>query len=376
MNRIDKYFLEKAKNVSFIELKEGTKQKIGDYIIKDELPLPVVTEDFLQSIKEEVLENEIDFNHVFKGMLYILGTDLDFKYNDEYRKILKNLNKAVIDTTIVSGIKLIEEENFTDSAIVFRALLNLGLKNEVSLFNYALALEGIGVDSKDLELQDEFYAEALKTFEEILNLKEDFPLAYYKLGYHYKASGQFLKAKLIWDKYLLLDDEEIRKNIIREELLTIDNDIEFEEAVLSIAHGNFMNALPKLKKIKKFSSWWNISYLIGICYRGLNETQKAIEYFLEAIEAGGENSNVYNELGVSYFLLGDVHTAIEKLNHAVELDKGNYESYFNLGIIYNKIGEYKTALENYETAYNLNPTNEYIQEEYMKMKAIDELHEE
>ena len=376
MNIIDNDFLELAKKVAFIQLKEGTEQRLGSYKIDDKLPLPVITESFLDSIKQESFDKGINFEHILNGIIYILGTDKDFRYNEDYLKILKELSKESYDFIQANAIRLLSEDRFIESAIVFRALLFIGEESEVILFNYGLALEGIAHGQDDLEKRKAYLKYALEVFERILDINENFALAYYKLGFYYKETDQFVKAKLIWDKYLLLDDDENRKSIIREELVGIDKDINFEDAVLSVARGDFENALVKLKKLSELSNWWNISYLIGISYRGLNRTEEAIEEFLKALENGGEDPNLYNELGVSYFLIGEAEEAIDYLDKGIKLDKENYELYFNLGIIYSKLGEYEEALKNYELAYSLNMGNEYIREQYMNMQAITQQYEE
>ena len=289
------------------------------------------------------------------GIIYLFGTDRDFVHNSSYEKILFSFDSKIEDFILYNALEYMKNEDFITAAIYLRAINYLNRETDISLFNYAMALENIAQALENDKLIDELILESTTNLEKILDINSKFALAYYKLGYHYRYSEQFVKAKLIWEKYLKLDDDIERQNEVREDLLVIDNDVEFEESIILLSQGQFNLALDKLLKIGKTNDWWNIDYLIGLCYKNLNETENAIKYFDIAISKGGEDALVYNELAISLFTLGDPKTAIEKFSKGVELDPTNYELIFNRGVVYQQLGFYDEAIKDIEKAYELNP---------------------
>ena len=352
MNRVDRYFLDRAKDISFIELKKD--KSVKEYKIRRGLPLPIVTDNFIADIKKGQLEDEISLVNIIDVIIYLLGTDGEFKHVEEYREILFGFDHKIEDYILYNGLEYMKKEDFTKGAIYLRAIENLKRSTELSLFNYAMALENIALDLED-GLIEEFLLESTGNLERILDIRDDFPLAYYKLGFHYKHSEQYLKAKLVWQKYLQMDDIAERKDEIREELELIEIDVDFEEAVILISQGQYNQGLERLLKIKKHSNWWNIDYLIGLCLRNLNKVDQAIEYLSLAVENGGDYQEVYNELGISLFSVGNIDLALENLDRALELDENNYEVLFNRGLVYSHLGKRELAILDMEKAYEIYP---------------------
>lgn len=355
MDRIERFFLDKANKLSFIELKKGSEIEIKGHKLESQLPLPVITELLLEDIKSGGAEDEISLSKMIDGIIYLFGTDKDFIHNDRYEEIILSFDPKIEDYILYMALEYMKEEDYVNASIYLRAIGYLGRDNEVSLFNYAMCLENIAQSTDNEDLQSDLVLRASHVLEGILDINENFSLAYYKLGFHYKHSQQFLKAKLIWEKYLKLEDDIERQNEVREELDIIDMDVEFEEALVFITQGQYQMALEKLFNISRLSDWWNIDYLIGFCYKNIDSTEKAIEYMEKAILGGGEDSIVYNELAICYFSIGDIKTAIEKFTSAIELDPNNYEALFNRGIAYYKLGLMDEAIKDMEGAYELNP---------------------
>ncbi len=194
-------------------------------------------------------------------------------------------------------------------------MVNLNPHNVEGLFNYALSLENISKELIDRDKKDEgeaFLLEATNLMESILDIEENFSLAYYKLGYYYRYFQQFQKAKLIWEKYLKLDEDAERLNEIREQLELIEDDATFEEGVNYLTMAQYDKALDKLLPLThKYEEWWNIFYLVGLAYKGLGEYEEAIEFLYSALDLGGLDVNVYNELGICLYLVGDIKEAID-----------------------------------------------------------------
>ncbi|MBZ2175955.1 tetratricopeptide repeat protein [Schnuerera sp. xch1] len=373
MSVIDDYFLKKTDKVSFIELKKDTTLRIKNYIIGDNVPLPMVTDTLVNEIREGELEDELKVAHVIEGIIYILGIDYNFKFKDEYKTILYSFNSDIEDFILYRGLKLNEEKYYEDAAIYFRALTNINNKNVNGLFNYALSLERIAkkfIDSEDEEKGSKFLLESTNQLETILDLDPKFALAYYKLGYHYKNYGQFQKSKLIWEKYINLDRNEIRVQEIREQLDIIMDDADNEEGLDYLYTGQYEKALDKfLSLISKHKNLWNLHYLTGLAYKGMGEYEQAIDYFYESIELGGRNVDIYNELGICLFGIGKVNESIDIFNKGIETDNTNYKIVFNRGLIYLQLGLFEQAKADIATAHRLNPDDAIVEN---KLKELEQ----
>ena len=376
MDTVNQYFLRKAQKVSFIELKKGSHIKIKDYIVKDDVPLPIVTDTLIKEIKNGRNHEEINMSHVLEGIIYILGIDWDFKYKEEYKSILYNYNSKIEEYILYRGFKHIQNKNQEDGAIFFRALTNINNENAEGIFNYALCLENIFQDFMKKGKEEnakEFLIESTNQLETILDISPDFPLAYYKLGYHYKYYEQFLKAKLIWERYIRQDKDQERLQEVRNELELITDDVDFEQGLNHLTYGEYELALEKfLRLVSKHQKWWNILYLTGLAYKGMGEYEKAIDYFYEALELGGKDINVYDELGICLFGIGDINEAIKIFNEGINLDHNDYKIIFNRGIAYLKLGLFEEAIEDINRAYKLNPNDMVVKKQMEQLKKFEE----
>ncbi len=371
MDIVNDYFIKMADKISFIELREDKILKIKDYTLTSNIPLPIVTDTLINGIKDGKFQEEFKLAHVIEGMIYILGIDLNFKYNEEYKKILYKFNSNIEDFILYSGLKLDENGEDDRSAIFFRALTNINNKNISGLFNYAVSLEKIAkrfIDAKEEKKGKAFLMESTNLLENILDLDPNYALAYYKLGYHNKFYGQFQKARLMWEKYINLDEDKMRLQEIREELSIIEDDAEYEEGLNCVSRGNYSEALDKfLPLLQKYKDNWNLYYMVGVAYKGLGAYEEAIEYFVEAINLGSESSDIYNELGICLFAIGNGKEAIDILTKGFELDKINYKLIFNRGLIYYQLGLEDKALEDIKMAYELNPEDVSVRKTYEQL---------
>lgn len=374
MDNIDNYFLNQTDELSFIELKKGTYLEVGDYLIEDDLPLPMITDTLLQEAKEGNIENEFKMSHLIEGIIYILGIDKDFKYKDQYKKILYNYDDKIEDFILYKGFQYIKGNNYEKGIVFFRALTYLNRNNIQGLFNYALCLENLSkeyISKGELEKANDFLLKSTNCLESLLDISEEFAPAYYKLGYHYRYFNQYLKAKLIWEKYVKLKDDEEHLQEIREQLELLTDDVIFEEGVNYLNREEYEKALEKfLGLVKKHNTWWNIFYLTGLAYKGLGDFENAIGFFYQAIDLHAKDVNVYNELGICLFSLEDLDGAIDIFNKGIELDDNDYKIIFNRGMAYLNQGLTEKAVEDINRAHMLNPDDDMVKNQ---LRYIDEL---
>lgn len=374
MNIVDEYFKKMTNNISFIELKENSFIDLKGYIIKDRLPLPIIIDTLIEEIQKGNFYDELNIKHLIDGIIYTLGVDLDFKYKDEYIKILYHYDRKIEDYILYRGLKFLEDGNYDMSAVHFRALTNINSKNVGGIFNYALSLESISkkfIENNFVDKGEVFLLESTNELEKILDIDSDFSLAYYKLGYHYKNYGQFLKASLIWDKYLKLDREEIRAEEIRKELELIQDDVNFEQGIYHLNNEEYDLALERfLRLIGKYEEWGYIYYLTGLAYKGNGEYENALNFLNKAMELDEYNVDIYNELGICFYSLGDFNSAINIFNRGIDLNQEDYKIFFNRGMTYLELGNLKEAMEDINMAYKLNPNDTFVKDQKMQLENL------
>lgn len=364
MANIDKTFTDRVKAISFIELKEGKKFEINGYILKGGLPLPVITDNLLKDLNYGVLNEEVDIKQVIDGIIFLVGADSEFPHIEKYIDILISYDPNIEEYIFYRGMQSLENDELLNAGIYFRANLYLNKENIRARLNYGLILESMGkklIETDKPEEGEEYLIKSTNEIESILDVDDTYPLAYYKLGYHYKYYGQYLKAKITWNKLLIYDNDENRKQEIREQIDIIDADATIESGMSYLTYNEFGKALDMFFKLfPKHENNWNVNYLIGLCYKGMENYEAAIEYLSYAMELNEKESDIYNELGIVYFLQGMIIEAIKIFNKGIEDSEADYKLYFNRGLGYIQLGEYPLALKDVSMAYELEPYDENV----------------
>jgi len=99
----------------------------------------------------------------------------------------------------------------------------------------------------------------------------------------------------------------------------------------------------------------------GLAYNGLEEFDKAIKDFDEAIKRSPKEAAYYNSRGFAYHRKGDYEKALADYTKAIELDAKNAGFINNRGILYRDMGQYEKAVADYDAAIKLAP---YFPEAY------------
>ena len=114
--------------------------------------------------------------------------------------------------------------------------------------------------------------------------------------------------------------------------------------------GQFSRALKILLQLAETESDWNLVYLIGQCYRYLEDFDNAARWLEGANRANPRNSQVLLALGIVYQLKERFREAASTLKTAIEVEPQNFSAYNSLGLTYRVQGRLNEALEWYEKA--------------------------
>ena len=110
---------------------------------------------------------------------------------------------------------------------------------------------------------------------------------------------------------------------------------------------------------------------LGNTYSQLNEHEKAIEQFKEAVVLGTENegSILYN-IGNSFIALNQKSNAILYYNKAINVDKKHFNARRNLAITYYQTGNSKNAVEHLKRLIQLDQNGEHGKWAQLALKQI------
>lgn len=363
MNKKDKYlndfYKNKRNDISFISVKKGALIKFIDKVYKasKELPIPIRVQRLLEDIKNQDEMDGISLNNIIDGIIYIIGTDINFRLLNEYKNILKTLDFN-LKPYIIYCINKFEENEYEDAVIYGRALVNLD-ENEKSCFVYASALEerGLQMNGKGKELESQYFLEeANKYYEKCLDYDDKFALAYYKLGFYYKKSQQYVKANITWNTHQELDDDALRVDEIRNELIQLKPYVDFENGYNLVLKEKPKEGLDLLLPLtKEFGSWWNLLFFIGLAYRMLGNYDIAETYFENVLKLENEQKDAMNELGLCKLCRGKYVEAAELFSDLLHIAPGNCEVFCNRAVSYMYNNQLDRAKEDIRTALKIKP---------------------
>ena len=123
-----------------------------------------------------------------------------------------------------------------------------------------------------------------------------------------------------------------------------------DAAFRSMESGRFHKALRLLLPLTEIETDWNLYYLIGQCYRYLEDLDNAVNWMERARQENQRESQLLLALGIIYQLQERFDKATKVLKVAIEEEPTNFSAYNSLGLTYRLAGKLNDALEWYERA--------------------------
>lgn len=360
--QIDKFLLEYTNNLSFIHIRQDAKLQLpGYHLPPGGLEAPIITKELAANIKSKDEDSIITVGALLRGMIYLIGIDAAFKYNDEYKKFLYVANPTIEEYIITKGIQALKNKQYILALINFKALVYLNPRNSKALINYVTTLRKY----RDLKLLDNpelyniFTEELISKLKYLISIHKEVALAHYYLGFAYRDKREYKTAKTHWKKALNLGlKQDLRIEV--EDILHKLEDIKiYTKGYEEILAGRHQEGLTYLKEIEnKYPDWWNLLFFIGLAYRQQGIFHEAVKYFNKVIEIKDGQKDALVELGLSYAGLGEIQKAINIFKGILDTDKNNSEILCNLAMLYLEIGDIKKAKKYITLSLKIAPNDE------------------
>lgn len=352
MKLIDEYFLKDSERLFYLNLKEDNLN-IG--LDMEEIPLPLLRDDFMEQLKSGEFHESVDFSFFIKGMIYNISIDPEFKYFQEYKKILKSVTKDLGSFIFLEGIKKLSE-NDDDAVHYFRAnyLLETGDSNNNYYYSIVLNKLAYNIDEK---YGNNFLIESDKILNEIIKTDENYPMSYYALGNIEVADNNFIKANSYYKEALRLLDkydmpEGAKKGVekeIKEKIHNIEIDIELSEGLQLLQKGDFYGANKKLMALDEKVESGIVKYYIGLNLMQAQEKDLAYEYILKSKELGYDELNLFIDLSYLQALFGQFKESIETITEGLDKYNDDENLLYNRAMIYANMGQFEKAIEDLDT---------------------------
>ena len=130
----------------------------------------------------------------------------------------------------------------------------------------------------------------------------------------------------------------------------------FDKGYNAVENKEYDKAIPfYLRAIELKPDYAKAYNNLGSAYDDQGNYTKAIQSYEKAIELDPDYAAAYYNLGIAYNTQGNLTKAIQSYEKVIELDPDDADAYYNLGIAYNTQGNLTKAIESYDKAIELKP---------------------
>ena len=225
------------------------------------------------------------------------------------------------------------------------------------------------------------YQEAMKLYNEAIQIKPDFSWPYNNRGGIYLTLGNYQQAINEYNKAIELDHKNAfsyghrgsayyelgnKKQAIADYNKAIELDPKSEYAYIKrgIAYSNLGNKEQAIadyskaieinpKQAAAYNNRGRAYLMLGNYRQAIDDCTKAIELNPKAIELNQNFAYSYNIRGYSYYCLGNKKQAIADYTKAIELYSKFAQAYYNRGICYKELGNIDKANADFAKAKEL-----------------------
>lgn len=358
-NEINTFFKESKDKILYLTFNK-LPEKIEEITNLKDFPVP--SDKLIEGIKSKSFDEELNLSFVADGILLNLAIDKDFIYMDDYLRVLDQI--AGLTYAKSRAIRAIKDGD-EDKLLYARAAFLKDSSEKISAYNYARLLWRENRDRED------FIKVSIKILENIYREDEKFTPASFELGEINYALGNYIKAKLYYEKSLLNSNIESVKEEIRTRLEEVGIPADIEDAIYNINKSNFERAIDILKKVEKQASRYDTIYYLGVCYMNLGDLPKAIDYFYEA-EKYADFAVLYNDLIYCLYISGKHGEALDLANKAIEIHPTDIKIRYNRALLLTQENKLDDAKKDLDFILEYDDISDEVFSQFMELRQIIE----
>ena len=224
----------------------------------------------------------------------------------------------------------IADKDINKALLFLRGGYILNPTDNYNAYLYARFLWPKAFEAND-KFKEDFIREALNILQNTISNDENFAISYYELGNIYTNLGEYIKARSFYNNALQKTDSIEAQDEIRDKLTEINDNTEIEEALYFIGKSDYNGAIKKLTGLLSNKKRADAYYYLGVAYQNVGQYENSIMAFENALDAGAEFRELYNDYAVSLFLN-------ERQIDALEIIEEGLEKYpQDPRLVYNKI---------------------------------------
>jgi tetratricopeptide (TPR) repeat protein len=334
------------------------------FTIDPSIPLPVELEEREESLAD--LGERLSWEMILSGMIRVIASplpEMDPQWIGYYRAFVLAVKPEIYHEFTGAAIVKAKNGDFDMALEIILALEALfPLASGVAL-NKALILDDMLADLEKNgrgEEAEKLYPRAAGAYERVLSLEPVLPDALFNAGFFFMRRRDYAKAREYFSEYLPLADDPEKEESARSVIHEIGNraldDDSFLQALDFIQSGEDQKGLESIRDfLERRPMVWNGWFVLGWALRKLGRWQDGLESFKKALELGGGNSDIRNEMAICLMELGDLSGAGKELETALRADLENVKIISNLGVLAGKAGDRQKAAAFFRTVLELAP---------------------
>jgi tetratricopeptide (TPR) repeat protein len=349
---------------------EGSSEE--EFSIDPAIPIPAE----IPPGKDSLTPDELTMEMILSGMLKIIaGSDgsspdgVKPEWMDYYRHFVLAARPGIFNEFNEAAILKAKNGDIETALEILAALAGLFPGSPVVLLNRALALEekADAFNAAEKNTEAEAAVSAARTaYDAVLAMDPPFPDAFFNAAYFKLKHHDFAGAEECFSAYVSFAEngisgveDEKRENAeealgeIRERFLS---DEDFREAWELVRGGKEEEALDRIRGfLENHPEVWNGWFILGWALRRLERWNDGEAALKKAVELGGTNSDVRNELAICLMELADYPGAKKELEAALREEPENVKIISNLGVLAMKRGDKDEAAAFFRTVLELKP---------------------
>ncbi|GKX66102.1 tetratricopeptide repeat protein [Inconstantimicrobium mannanitabidum] len=349
------YMKEKMSKMLFIEI---DIKKLLSQITSEEVTLenndiyfPIKFDKVSENVQSKTSVGNLSLSWIVEGMFLTLGIDDNFKYNNDYLKVLNIIrdSEKIVKSIIAENVK---KKEYVEAFSLLKGLV--ALNNSEEYYDKLLS-----VGEKLTELDKNFAEQQLLVVE---LAKKDYLNS--AMPYYYEALALYSLEKNS-EAYVALNEYVNKGGEKTSQVTTLLNilkeDIDYKKGVELLDEEPELALKKLLPILEKNSEDAILNFYIALAYRKLENYEKAIYYLNQSIAIDSSIAEVVNEMGINYACLGEYENAIKYLRKAFEATR-DVEVCTNIVICYNNMGDVENAKLHLQIAEKLNKDDEIVKQ--------------